>query len=53
MLVKEQGGVVDTTLLVYRTSNVRVVDGSMFPYKPSGHPMGLTYDLAARVGKYP
>ncbi|KAI1343485.1 hypothetical protein F5Y15DRAFT_234679 [Xylariaceae sp. FL0016] len=49
MLAKDDGGVVDTNLLVYGTSNVRVVDGSVFPYQPSAHPMGLTYALAVRA----
>ncbi|KAI1391700.1 uncharacterized protein F4822DRAFT_193133 [Hypoxylon trugodes] len=51
MLAKKAGGVVDTNLLVYGTNNVRVVDGSVFPYQPSAHPMGLTYALAVKAGK--
>ncbi|KAI0480617.1 hypothetical protein GGR56DRAFT_687831 [Xylariaceae sp. FL0804] len=51
MLAREDGGVVDTSLLVYGTRNVRVVDGSVFPYQPSGHPMGLTYALAVRAAQ--
>jgi choline dehydrogenase len=49
MLEREAGGVVDTELKVYGTSNVRVVDGSVFPYQPSAHPMGVTYALAVRA----
>ncbi|KAK5073251.1 hypothetical protein LTR64_000337 [Lithohypha guttulata] len=49
MLPRAAGGVVDTELLVYGTSNVRVVDGSVFPYQPSAHPMGVTYALAMRA----
>lgn len=45
------GGVVDTNLLVYGTRNVRIVDGSVFPYQPSAHPMGLTYALAVKAAK--
>lgn len=52
MLAQEEGGVVDTNLLVYGTNNVRIVDGSVFPYQPSAHPMGLTYALAMRAGKH-
>ncbi|KAI1206834.1 uncharacterized protein F4807DRAFT_453190 [Annulohypoxylon truncatum] len=52
MLAEEAGGVVDTTLLVYGTSNVRIVDGSVFPYQPSAHPMGLTYALAMRAAQF-
>ena len=51
MLPREAGGVVDTNLLVYGTTNVRVVDGSVFPYQPSAHPMGLTYALAVRAAR--
>jgi choline dehydrogenase len=49
MLRREAGGVVDTQLRVYGTRNVRVVDGSVFPYQPSAHPMGVTYALAVRA----
>ncbi|KAI2602192.1 hypothetical protein GGR54DRAFT_532471 [Hypoxylon sp. NC1633] len=51
MLEREAGGVVDTNLLVYGTSNVRIIDGSVFPYQPSAHPMGLTYALAMRAAR--
>lgn len=51
MLSREAGGVVDTNLLVYGTKNVRVVDGSVFPYQPSAHPMGMTYALAVRAAR--
>jgi choline dehydrogenase len=49
MLERAAGGVVDTELRVYGTRNVRVVDGSVFPYQPSAHPMGVTYALAVRA----
>ena len=51
MLQRESGGVVDTELRVYGTTNVRVVNGSVFPYQPSAHPMGVTYALAVRAAK--
>lgn len=51
MLSLVDGGVVDTNLLVYGTRNVRIVDGSVFPYQPSAHPMGLTYALAVKAAK--
>jgi len=51
MLARDDGGVVDTELRVYGTQNVRIVDGSIFPYQPSAHPMGLTYAVAVRAGK--
>ncbi|KAI4601327.1 hypothetical protein KJ359_012518 [Pestalotiopsis sp. 9143b] len=49
MLPMKAGGAVDAGLLVYGTTNVRVVDGSVFPYQPSAHPMGVTYALAVRA----
>ncbi|KAK5128690.1 hypothetical protein LTR85_000023 [Meristemomyces frigidus] len=51
MLPLEDGGVVDTQLKVYGTQNVYVVDGSIFPYQPSAHPMGLTYAVAVRAAR--
>lgn len=51
MLPRDAGGVVDTNLLVYGTKNVRIVDGSIFPYQPSAHPMGLTYALAVMAAR--
>ncbi|KAF2142691.1 GMC oxidoreductase [Aplosporella prunicola CBS 121167] len=51
MLPREAGGVVDSKMLVYGTRNVRVVDGSIFPYQPSAHPMGLTYAVAVRAAR--
>ncbi|KAI1867836.1 uncharacterized protein JN550_006977 [Neoarthrinium moseri] len=41
MLAQEAGGVANNERLVYGTINVRVVDGSVFPYQPSARPMGL------------
>ena len=46
MLSSDAGGVVDTNMSVYGTSKVRVVDGSIFPYSPSLHPMGVIYAIA-------
>lgn len=51
MLPRSAGGAVDAQMLVYGTSNVRVVDGSIFPYQPSAHPMGLTYAVAVHAAK--
>ena len=51
MLSRSAGGAVDSQMLVYGTSNVRVVDGSIFPYQPSAHPMGLTYAVAVHAAK--
>lgn len=46
MLPKEDGGVVDTSLKVYGTSNVRVIDSSVIPMHISSHTMGTTYGVA-------
>jgi len=51
MLPRQAGGAVDANMLVYGTQNVRVVDGSIFPYQPSAHPMGLTYAVAVHAAK--
>jgi choline dehydrogenase-like flavoprotein len=46
MLPQEDGGVVDTSLKVYGTANVRVVDSSVIPTHISSHTMGTTYGVA-------
>lgn len=44
-------GVVDpTTLKVYGTSNLRVVDASIIPLIPATHPVATIYAIAERVG---
>ena len=49
MLPKENGGVVDQDLLVYGTSNLRVVDASIFPVIPQANPMSTVYAVAERA----
>lgn len=49
MLPEAQGGVVDANLKVYGTSNVRVVDGSVFPISLSTHLMAPVYGLAEQA----
>ncbi|KAK2737962.1 hypothetical protein FQN57_007316 [Myotisia sp. PD_48] len=49
MLPKELGGVVDKTLLVYGTKNVRVVDASVLPFQVNGHPTATLYAVAERA----
>lgn len=49
MLPKESGGVVDGRLHVYGTSNVRVVDASVFPMEPLGHLQSTVYAVAERA----
>ncbi|KAK1232535.1 hypothetical protein PQX77_004328 [Marasmius sp. AFHP31] len=46
MLPQKQGGVVDSSLKVYGTNNVRVVDGSVFPFLFSAHLGAPTYGIA-------
>jgi choline dehydrogenase-like flavoprotein len=49
MLPREDGGVVDSTLKVYGTANVRVVDASIIPVHISAHPQGTVYGIAEKA----
>lgn len=49
MLPKSAGGVVSPELFVYGTSNVRVVDASIFPFQVNGHPSSTVYAVAERA----
>lgn len=49
MLPKDQGGVVDPRLKVYGTTNVRVVDASIFPVTTRGNPIATVYGVAERA----
>lgn len=46
---KDIGGVVDTSLKVYGTSNVRVVDASIIPFQVCGHLQSTIYAVAERA----
>ncbi|KAF8999263.1 GMC oxidoreductase-domain-containing protein [Cyathus striatus] len=46
MLPISQGGVVDANLLVYGTSNIRVVDSSIYPMNFASHLGAPTYGVA-------
>ncbi|KAK2783072.1 hypothetical protein FQN53_009376 [Emmonsiellopsis sp. PD_33] len=49
MLPKEDGGVVDSNLVVYGTKNVRVVDASIIPLHISGNIQWTVYAVAERA----
>lgn len=49
MMGRDLGGVVDGEGKVYGTSNVRVVDASVFPTQISGHLSASVYALAGKI----
>nr|BBP86354.1 FAD dependent glucose dehydrogenase [synthetic construct] len=49
MLPKKLGGVVDSSLKVYGTANLRVVDASIMPLEVSSHLMLPTYGVAEKA----
>ncbi|CCO33181.1 Choline dehydrogenase Short=CDH [Rhizoctonia solani AG-1 IB] len=49
MLPEEQAGVVDADLRMYGTSNVRVVDSSIYPIQFAAHLMAPTYGMAEQA----
>ncbi|KAG7087703.1 hypothetical protein E1B28_013650 [Marasmius oreades] len=49
MLPREDGGVVDASLKVYGTANLRVMDASIMPIHISGHPMLTVYAIAEKA----
>ncbi|KAE8381808.1 aryl-alcohol dehydrogenase [Aspergillus bertholletiae] len=49
MMASELGGVVDPQLRVYGTSNLRVVDASIFPLLPVGNIVAVIYAVAERA----
>lgn len=49
MMPQNMGGVVDTNLVVYGTSNVRVVDASVLPFQVCGHLTSTIYAVAERI----
>lgn len=48
MLPEEKGGVVNERMLVYGTSNLRVVDASVVPIEPRGNIITLVYGIAEK-----
>lgn len=51
LMPRELGGVVDPALMVYGTSNLRVVDASIFPLVPAAHLQAVVYAVAERVSQ--
>ncbi|KAK1671888.1 GMC oxidoreductase [Colletotrichum godetiae] len=49
MMPREKGGVVDASLKVYGTANVRVVDASVLPFQVCGHLVSTLYAVAERA----
>ncbi|KAF7304381.1 Glucose oxidase [Mycena chlorophos] len=49
MMRKELGGVVNAQLLVYNTTNVRVVDASVLPMQVSAHLSSTLYGVAEKA----
>ncbi|ODM15591.1 hypothetical protein SI65_08825 [Aspergillus cristatus] len=49
MMPADKGGVVDSRLRVHGTSNLRVVDASVFPLEPAGNIQATTYAVAERA----
>ncbi|THH16024.1 hypothetical protein EUX98_g9367 [Antrodiella citrinella] len=51
MLPRDKGGVVDTQLKVYGTTNIRVADLSIIPIQVACHPMGLVYAIGEHAAE--
>lgn len=49
MMPRRAGGVVDTSLRVYGTGNLRVVDASIMPLILGGHIQSAVYAIAEKV----
>ena len=49
MLPKDRGGVVNENLIVYGTSNLRVVDASVMPLIPRANVRSTVYAVAERA----
>lgn len=49
MLSRKLGGVVDSSLRVYGTANVRVVDASVLPTQTIGHLTSTIYAVAEQA----
>jgi choline dehydrogenase-like flavoprotein len=49
MAEKSLGGVVDNSLVVYGTSNLRVVDASIIPMSLAAHTQATVYAIGEKV----
>jgi choline dehydrogenase-like flavoprotein len=49
MMPRKLGGVVDSNLKVYGTSNLRVIDASVIPFQISGHLTAPIYAIAEKA----
>ncbi|RYP69052.1 hypothetical protein DL769_005370 [Monosporascus sp. CRB-8-3] len=49
MMPKELGGVIDDRLLVYGTSNIRIIDASIFPMITMGNIQATVYAVAEKA----
>lgn len=49
MMPREDGGVVDNRLKVYGTTNLRVVDASIFPLEPRGNIQATVFAVAEKA----
>lgn len=49
MMPKVLGGVLDSNLKVYGTTNLRVVDASVIPFQISGHLTATIYAIAEKA----
>ncbi|KAJ5542443.1 hypothetical protein N7535_004863 [Penicillium sp. DV-2018c] len=49
MMLREDGGVVDSQLKVYGSANVRVVDASIFPLEPRGNIQATVFAVAEKA----
>lgn len=48
-MYRELRGVVNERLIVYGTTNLRVVDASIMPFEPRGNIQSSAYAIAERV----
>lgn len=52
MLPLDMGGVVDTSLLVYGSKNLRVIDSGMIPLLPGSHIAAAMFAIGEKVSKF-